>query len=280
MEKIVRVGLPLNHTNLRGKATMKVTQIWMSMDTQEKSRYGLRTLGGIFGIAVLALSLIGGGIVLGFSMGWPMQSFSLILCVGVTALAVVLAVRLGGRSVRDAAVFFLTEEDRLFVSDARNLTNYGKGLLSYAQGVLETQQFLRRLAQSPGVPAGADEILQVESIKENRSHTALICQVRRPNGRMARRAYFLDRNTENRELLLRQLERREGQGGAWEKTENRNPLWILLSLLVCCGFSVLCVLSHPAVEQLPQSIYFPCLGAAFAALCCVVWFGIRQHRGE
>lgn len=85
---------------------MKVTQIWMSMDTQEKSRYGLRTLGGIFGIAVLALSLIGGGIVLGFSMGWPMQSFSLILCVGVTALAVVLAVRLGGRSVRDAAVFF------------------------------------------------------------------------------------------------------------------------------------------------------------------------------
>lgn len=106
MEKIVRVGLPLNHTNLRGKATMKVTQIWMSMDTQEKSRYGLRTLGGIFGIAVLALSLIGGGIVLGFSMGWPMQSFSLILCVGVTALAVVLAVRLGGRSVRDAAVFF------------------------------------------------------------------------------------------------------------------------------------------------------------------------------
>ena len=159
------------------------------------------------------------------------------------------------------------------MSDTRNLTNYGKGLLSYAQGVLETQQFLRRLAQSPGVPAGADEILQVESIKENRSHTALICQVRRPNGRMARRAYFLDRNTENRELLLRQLERREGQGGAWEKTENRNSLGILLSLLVCCGFSALCVLSHPALSSFLAEHLFSLFGRGFcgAVPCCLVW---------
>lgn len=81
-------------------------------------------------------------------------------------------------------------------------------------------------------------------------------------------------------MLLRQLERREGWAGAPEVKENRKPFYILLSALACCGFGVLCVLSHPAVARLPQSIYFPCLGAAFAALCCAVWFGIRQHQGE
>ena len=47
-----------------------------------------------------------------------------------------------------------------------------------------------------------------------------------------------------------------------------------------CIFCILCVLSHPAGAQLPHSLYFPCLGAAFAALCSAVWFGNRQGRGE
>ena len=68
--------------------------------------------------------------------------------------------------------------------------------------------------------------------------------------------------------------------GSLELAENRKPLYILLSLLACSGFSLLCALSHPAVALLPQSVYFPCLGAAFAALCCTVWFVIRQLRGE
>ena len=54
---------------------------------------------------------------------------------------------------------------------------------------------------------------------------------------------------------------------------------ILVSVLACCGFAALCALSHPAVALLPQRVYFPCLGAAFVALCCVVWFSVRQHRG-
>ena len=32
-----------------------ITHIWMSPDTRKKSRYGLRTLGGIAGIAALAI---------------------------------------------------------------------------------------------------------------------------------------------------------------------------------------------------------------------------------
>lgn len=254
-------------------------QIWMSPETKQKSRYGLRTLGGILGIAVLVLVLVCGGTVLGFAMGWPAEVFSVILCVGITALGVLLAIRLGRRAVGDATVFFLTEEDRLFAMDARRLSYHGGNVISYAEGTLETQSFLRALAKSPGIPAGADEILRVEQMKENSSDYALVCRVRHPNRRVIRRTYFLVKGMEDQELLLRQLERRK-QGAGVEGTENRKPFYILLSGLICCGFGVLCVLSHPAVDQLPQSIYFPCLGAAFAALCCTVWFGIRQYRGE
>ena len=259
---------------------MAFKQIWMSRDTGRKSRYGLRTLGGVTGIAVLAAALAGGGAVLGVSMGWPAKPAALILCLVVTALTAGLAVGLGRRSVGDRTVFFLTEEDRLFVADAGSLTDHGGDLISHVQGVLKTQQFLRRLARSPGLPAGADEIVRVEGIRENRTHYALACQVRRPNRSVVRRTCFLVKGMEDQEQLLRQLERRERRAGAPEGRENRKPFYILLSILVCCGFSGLCVLSHPAVALLPRSVYFPCLGAAFAALCCAAWFGLRQHRGE
>ena len=36
---------------------MELKQVWMSRDTQKQSRYSLRTLGGILGIAMLALVL-------------------------------------------------------------------------------------------------------------------------------------------------------------------------------------------------------------------------------
>ena len=39
---------------------MMLKQIWMSPETKQKSRYGLRTLGGILGIAVLVLVLVCG----------------------------------------------------------------------------------------------------------------------------------------------------------------------------------------------------------------------------
>ena len=257
-----------------------VTHIWMSPDTGKKSRYGPRTLGGIAGIAALAMLLVCGGTALGLSMGWPMELVSPALCLGCTALAVLLAVGLGRRSTGDATVFFLMEGDRLFAMDARRLVYHGRGILSQTAAVMEVQQFLRSVAQEPYLPAGADEILKVERIRENRSHYALNCQVRHPNQRVIRRTYFLVKGMENQEGLLRQLERREQWENAWEPAENRMPFYSLLSFLACGGFAVLCVLSHPAVAYLPQRIYFPCLGAAAVALCCTVWLVLRQRRGE
>ena len=154
-----------------------VTHIWMSPDTGKKSRYGPRTLGGIAGIVALAMLLVCGGTALGLSMGWPMELVSLALCLGCTALAVLLAVGLGRRSTGDATVFFLMEGDRLFAMDARRLVYHGRDILSHAAATMEVQRFLRNLAESPYLPAGADEILKVEHIRESRSHYALVCRV-------------------------------------------------------------------------------------------------------
>ena len=104
----------------------EITHIWMSRDTGNKSRYGLRTLGGIAGIVILALLLACGGSVLGIVMGWPAEVYALALCLAVTLLAVCLAAGVGRRSVRDATVFFLMEGDRLFVMDARRLVYQGR----------------------------------------------------------------------------------------------------------------------------------------------------------
>ena len=257
-----------------------IAHIWMSPDTGRRSRYGARTLGGIAGIVVLAMLLVCGGTVVSLRMSWPVELTALVLCLGVTALAVLLAARLGRRAVWDATVFFLTEEDRLFVMDVRQLVDHGRDALSYAAAAAEVQRLLRRVAESPCLPPGADEIRKVERIQERRTQFVLVCQVLRPNRRVIRRTCFLGKGMEDQELLLRQLERREHWSGSLELAENRKPLYILLSLLACSGFSLLCALSHPAVALLPQSVYFPCLGAAFAALCCTVWFVIRQLRGE
>ena len=172
------------------------------------------------------------------------------------------------------------EGDRLFAVDARSLVYHGRDILSHAAAMMEVQQFLQKLAENPYLPAGADEIRRVERIRENRSHYALVCQVRHPNRRMVRRTYFLVKGLEDQELLLHQLERRKSWENDLDAAENRNPFFILLSSLACGGFVLLCVLSHPAVARLPQDIYFPCLGLAFAALCVLVYFAIRQSRGE
>lgn len=258
----------------------KILKLWLSPDTAKKSRYGWRTLGGILGIAALAMLLICVGAVWLTASGVPVELLSLALCLGVSALTVSLALGLGRRSVRDATVFYWMEGDRLFAMDARRLVYHGRDVLSHAAAVMEVQQFLRKIAENPYLPAGADEIRRVERIRENRSHYALVCQVRRPGQRTVRRTYFLVKGLEDQELLLHQLERRKSWENDLDAAENRNPFFILLSALACGGFVLLCVLSHPAVARLPQDIYFPCLGLAFAALCVLVYFAIRQSRGE
>ena len=257
---------------------MELKQVWMSRDTQKQSRYSLRTLGGILGM--LALVLVLGGTALGFMLGWPMRLVSVGLWLGVTVLLVVLALRLGQNTVRDATLYFLTRDDRLFVADARQLAGMGHSALDWAKGTVRVQQRLREMARSPVLPAAAEEILRVEQIRENRTGYAVTCQLRRFDQTVTRRTCFVIRGLEDQGTLLHLLELREGWSGSPELRENHTLHGLLLNILAAGIAGVLCVLSHPAVGQLPVGIYYPCLAAAFGAVCGAVWFGVRQHRGE
>ncbi len=137
---------------LCGGGYMELKKVWMSPDTKKKSKYGYRAVGGILGIVLLMVLLLCGGTLLSLSLGINKKASSLILLTAVSALGIGLAVLLGRRSIRDATIFFLTENDRLWVMDARGLSNHGNGFLGFAVGTMETQAFLRRQGRQPFIP--------------------------------------------------------------------------------------------------------------------------------
>lgn len=259
---------------------MTVKKIWMTRDTGRKSMYAWRTMGGIFGIAALMLLLIAGGVVLMPRTGLSREAFSLILCLGVTGLGVWLGLRLGKRTLQDCTVFVLTAEGKLYGLRAGDLAGGEWNGIAYAQGTLNVQRFLRRLAEKPFLPAAADEICRVETIREHRTEYVVRCRVRRPGGHSALKTFFVDRNMADADLLLRELERRQGWETDLEPGENANPLGIVLSAGALAVLVLLCVFSHPAQGQLPESIYYPCLAGAVGAFGGMVYFILRQRRGE
>ena len=94
---------------------------------------------------------------------------------------------------------------------------------------------------------------------------------------MTRRTCFVIRGLEDQETLLHLLELREGWSGSPELRENHTLHGLLLSVLAAGVAGVLSVLSHPAVGQLPAVIYYPCLAAAFGAVCGRM-SGTRRHK--
>lgn len=259
---------------------MEMKKVWTSQETGEKSRYGYRAVGGTLGIVLLMTVLLLGGTFLSLSMGLPQEWSSMLLVVLVSGLGIALAVRLGRRGLQDATIFFLTEGDRLWVMDVRDLSKYGRGFWGFAAGTMKTQSFLRAQGKKPFLTNRAEEIRKVLNIKENRSHYAIRCQSCYPDRPAVRRTYFLVKGIPDEEMLLQELERRKTWENVLEPADNRKPLYILLSGLSLAACVSLCVLSHPAVAKLPGEIYFPCMGASLIAFYFLLYFMIRQRRGE
>lgn len=259
---------------------MTIQKIWLSRDTGKKSLYAGRTLGGVLGIVALMVVLILGGVLLTFFFDLPREVFTLLLCLGVTALGVVLGLRLGRRTVSDATIFFLASGDHLYGLQVSDHAWFGGSPLGYASGALETQRLLRELAARPYLPAAAEEILCVENIRKSGTEYAVRCRVRRAGEKATGKTFFIAADFPEIDRLLFELERRRGGEELLEITENPNPAGILVSAVALAIFSVLCVLSHPAQGKLPQEIYFPCLAAAFVAFGALVTFLVRRSRGE
>ena len=92
---------------------MEFKKVWMSPETGKRSQYGYRTVGGILGIVLLMTLLLFGGTFLSLSMGIEQKEFSLLLLLAVSGLGIGLAILMSRRSIQDATIFFLTEDDRL-----------------------------------------------------------------------------------------------------------------------------------------------------------------------
>lgn len=259
---------------------MKLKKIWMSSETKKKSHFFLGTAGVILGIALLSVLLILSGSILIEILGLSKKVFSLFLCIGVTIFGVYLALKTGQRSLQNTMVFFLTEEDRLFVLDVRTLVCCGNDFISYQKASGEIQTYLRRLSQKPFLPRNAHEIVKVNFIKENRNSYVLNCQIKYQESFIEEQTFFLVKGYEEEELLLYQLERRKTWENVLEPSTRKTPFYLLisgLSMVLCGG---VCVLSHPMVAKLPQEIYFPFLGLAYLFFSIFLCFIVRYRRGK
>lgn len=258
-----------------------VKKTWISVGADGKNRYSVRTFAGIAGIVALAVLIVVGGSWIPFYVNVDKAAFSLALCLGTTALATWLALRLRWRSAHDATAFFLTEDNRLYALDARGMFNRGSSAISLAQDAVETQSFMDGLAKTSTLPDGAIEIVKVDRMKENRLYYAVRCQVRPSNSlAITEHTCFLPKGYEDEQALVDQFKRLEGQAGPAKELGGRMAGPIAASVAALAILIVLCVLSHPAFGLLPQAIYFPCLGAAFVAFFFVVYYVTRHKRGE
>lgn len=259
---------------------MKLKKVWMSPETKKKSHFFLGTTGVILGIVLLTVLLIFTGSILIEILGLSKKVFSLFLCIGVTILGVYLAIKTGQRSLQNTTVFFLTEEDRLFVLDVRTLVCCGNDFISYQKASGKIQTYLRKLSQKPFLPRDAHEIIKVNFIKENRNSYVLNCQIKYQESFIEEQTFFLIKGYEEEELLLYQLERRKTWENTIEPPARKTLFYIMFSCLgmVLCGG--VCALSHPMVEKLPQEIYFPFLALAYIFFSFFIYFIVRYRRGK
>lgn len=253
---------------------------------QPSRHYAASILLPLIGSVLLAVVLAGGAALLALRQGWPVAPISLAGCALAVFFALWAALAVGRRAQQGALIFCQDGQGRLFAVDARKFISYHKSLLGY----LQTQKVVRRLVEGgvlarylgeeKGLVGLENQILAVENIKENRNAYALTCRVRHPSGSFGRHTYLLVKGYTRQEELLYALERLRTAENLVELPSNRKPLFILLCSVALAVCIALCVCSHPAVGVLSQEIYFPCLGLAFALLFPLLYFIIRQHRGE
>ena len=259
-------------------------KIWISARTKHSNHYALRVLGGIAVSVLLALALIGCSVYLGFYFESQKEVISVGGCILTSMLLIWTALWIGRKAGQDATIFVQDEKKRLFVIEAGNYVRSRSKIPGYIAMVTDTQKKIDDIKdyvnQKDDLSLFFPQIISVESIKENHTEYYFICRVQLPEGETVRRTCRLVKGYEEEEALLLALEQRRYREQAWEVRENRNPVCILVSGLLLAAAVIVCVLSHPAMGGLPRGIYFPCLGIAFVLFTVMLYFIIRQRRGE
>lgn len=259
-------------------------KVWMSPGIKESNHYAARLAAGIVGIILLAAVLLGGGVFLMFHFEELKLVISVALCLGVTALIIWLAFRVGRKSMQDVTFFVQDEQGRMFVIDARDYVREKRGILGLIHMAADTQKQIEKIKDYVNkmydLSMVAPQILYVENLKENEDAYVLLCRVRFPGNVEGRRTYFLVKGYEQEQELLWALERQRYRENAWEVKEDKKPFWIFGNSLLLAAAVMVCVLSHPAVGVLALNVYFPCLGIAFLLLTVLIYLIVKRHRGE
>ena len=266
-------------------------KIWISENLKKKNNYASGILLPLLFSLTLAFCLLIGSIFLGFALNLPMELLTFAVCIIATAFLIWAAAEAGRRSRRDTLIFCQARDGEIYVIDARKYVPFRRGVPGFISMLFKTQKILNNLISPGGVLEkylpekeslrGLEpRILSVEKIKENRKSYSMICHVETPARRPSRQTYVFSKGYDREKELLHALELFSPRYIHAEVHENRNPAYIILSAVILILFVILCICSHPAIALLPAGIYFPCLGAAFLSVCCLVWFAVRQHRGE
>ena len=262
-------------------------KIWVSPD-KEKNRYRGGAAWKAAGIAVVMMALTVITVALSFflsaSFGISREQILMTGCILTVLFGVWLSVRLRNRVLRDAQIFFIDDDGRLYVLDALLFIQYRRGFPGFARMDRdmrkEKEAVLQQMRKEHLMPAGAVEIVKVDSMRERSRNYSLVCRVKYGHGGTGRRTYLLAKGYEDERGLLWELERRKSWQPALEMRKDHTSAYILISVLLFAVCTGLCILSHPSVAYLPQTIYFPCLGLDFAFVWVLTYLIVKRRRGE
>lgn len=193
-------------------------KIWMSENTRQDNKYASHILGSTIACVAVAMVLMVGGTFLSLYKGWDMKAVSMVMCIGVTALVVGLALRTGKAANRDALIFCKDDNDALFVVNAANYARGGRGMAGYTRKAVETQKVLevmrrdrfleKYMSQEKSLHGLETQILSVEKLKTTASGYVAVCRVRFRNGDTGKQTFTISKGYERESELIFELERR------------------------------------------------------------------------
>ena len=242
---------------------------------------------------VLLLTLSGVGITAVLSVAVLVLELStlfvfLLLVLAVTAVLIAGALALGRKHSSSTVLLARDTGGHLYYIDAADRLPYHRGLA----GLWRTEQEARHrlaalwecelpdaLREDGALTDRYPEIVSLLSLREVRHGTYAVC-VLRLSDRQYRRPILLPREMPYRADLLHALEARQDRAGQSPELPAQNPLPLLLSGVAALLLVVLTVLSHPAVDRLPDTFYFPLLAVTSLAVLLLLCLLLRRHRGE
>ena len=173
--------------------------------------------------------------------------------------------------------------------DARKFVPYERGILGFFSMAAHTQKILRNLTQSGVLERYLSEkqslvglepqILGWKTCESAQRNTPWCAGCGTPTAERAR-PFTASSGDWKTKPAASGAGVPAGSRASGRTPEKSSAGRILASGLFLVVLVALCALSHPAVGQLPDTLYFPCLGLAMVALWIFLYFIIKQRRGE